>query len=87
MDLASRDTISPRFQLIHHRLMLFPHRTLELGDGDELVSRGENGVDELVSERDSWIDRAEVIVENQRGESRGSKLVGMSRGEWAGGRF
>jgi len=87
MDLASRDTISPRFQLIHHRLMLFPHRTLELGDGDELVSRAGIGVDELVSERDSWISKVKGRVGNQRGGSRGSKLVGMSRGEWGGGRF
>ena len=87
MDLASRDTISPRFQLIHHRLKLFPHRTLELGDGDELVSRGGIGVDELVSERDSWIGIVEVIVENRREGNQGLKLVGMSEGEWAGGKF
>jgi len=67
--------------------MLFPHRTLELGDDDELVSRGEIGVDELVSERDSWIGRVEGRVGNQRGGSRELRLVGMSRGEWAGDTF
>jgi hypothetical protein len=86
MDRASRDTISSRILLIHRKLMLFLHRILELGDGDELVSREGIEVDGLVSERDSWKGIVMVIGGNQRGESRGLKLVGMSRGGLGGGR-
>jgi hypothetical protein len=86
MDRASRDTISSRIQLIHRKLMLFPHRILGLGDGDERVSREEIGVDGLVFARDSWIGRVMGRVGIRRGGTRGLKLVEMLGGEWGGGR-
>jgi hypothetical protein len=85
MDRASQDTISSRNQLIHHKLMLFQHRTLKLVNGDELVSRVGIGVGGLVSERGSEIGRVMVRGGTQRGVSQGLRLVGMSRGEWEGG--
>ena len=87
MDLASRDTISSMSLLIHRRPMLFQHRTLGLGDGDELVSREGIEVGGLVSGRGFGIGRVMVIGGNQRGVNRGLKLVGTLGGGWGGGRF
>ena len=75
MDRASRDTISSMIRLIHRKLMLFQRKTLEPGDGDELVSRGGIGVGGLVSERGFGKGRVMVIGGNPRGANRGLRLV------------
>jgi hypothetical protein len=66
--------------------MLCQRRILELGDGDELVSREGIAVDELVFEPGSGRGKVMVIGGTRRGESLGLKLVGMSRGGLGDGR-
>jgi len=71
MDRASRDTISSRILLSHRKLMQSQRRILELGDGDELVSREGIGVGGLVFERGFGRGRVKGRVGNRLRGNRG----------------